>query len=250
MPNITIWNEFLHETEDSEVGRICRLHYPDGIHRQIEAALTPIFPGWNFKCATLCEPQNGLPDEVLNSTDVLVWWGHMAHHKVSDDLVAKIHMRILSGMGLVVLHSGHFSKIFQRVCGSQCELKWREIGEKERVWTIDPFHPIAKGIPETFVIDNTEMYGEPFGIPGDAHVVFMSWYQGGNVFRSGITLQRGAGKVFYFSPGHENLPIYHNDTVIKVIANGVNWVNPPDGVGAPPPCPNEKEPFEKVCGTH
>ena len=246
MPTVTIWNEFLHETEDSDVGRLCRQHYPNGIHSQIEAALKPHFPGWNFRTATLGEPQCGLCDEVIGSTDVLVWWGHMAHHRVPDEIVAKLHMRLLSGMGLVVLHSGHFSKIFQRACGTHCELKWREIGEKERVWTVDPFHPVAKGIPETFAIDETEMYGEPFGIPGDAHVVFMSWYQGGNVFRSGFTLQRGAGKVFYFSPGHETLPIYHNENVIKVIANGVKWVNPESGVGSPPPCPNEKEPYEKV----
>ena len=245
MSKLTIWNEFLHETEDSEIGATCRKHYPDGIHRHLESVLAPSFPGWEIACASLGEPQNGLPDDVLNSTDVLVWWGHMAHNKVPDELVGKIHMRILSGMGLVVLHSGHMSKIFQRVCGTHCELKWREIGEKERVWTVDPFHPIAKGIPESFAIEQTEMYGEPFGVPEDAHIVFMSWYKGGNVFRSGITLRRGAGKIFYFSPGHETLPIYHNENVVKVIANGVNWVNS-CGVNIPPTAPCENVPYEKV----
>jgi len=246
MPTITIWNEFLHELEDSECGRLCRQHYPEGIHVHLKNALAPAFPKWNIRAVSLGEPQNGLPDDVLKTTDILVWWGHMAHHRVPDELVDKIHTRILSGMGLVVLHSGHFSKIFKRVCGTSCALKWREIGEKERVWVVDPFHPVAKDIPETFVIEETEMYGEPFGLPDDAHPVFMSWYEGGNVFRSGITLQRGAGKVFYFSPGHETLPVYHNETVLKIIANGIAWTRHPDGVGPAPTAPHEKEPHEKV----
>ena len=246
MPNITIWNEFIHEQEDSDCGRLCRQHYPNGIHKHLETALAPAFPGWGFRAVSLGEPQNGLPDDVLNSTDVLVWWGHMAHDRVPDYLVDKIHTRILSGMGLVALHSAHFSKIFKRVCGTSCALKWREIGERERVWVVDPFHPIAQGIPETFVVEQTEMYGEPFGLPEDAHPVFMSWYQGGNVFRSGVTLHRGAGKVFYFSPGHESLPIYLNEMVLKVIANGIRWANPECGVGAAPTAPCEKDPYEKV----
>lgn len=248
MPNITIWNEFLHEQEDSDCGRECRKHYPNGIHQHLKAALSPAFEGWNIKAVALGEPQNGLPEAVLNSTDVMVWWGHMAHHRVPDELVEKVHARVLAGMGLIVLHSGHFSKIFKRVCGTSCALKWREIGEKERVWVADPFHPIAKGIPETFVVEQTEMYGEPFGLPADAHPVFMSWYQGGNVFRSGVTLQRDAGKIFYFSPGHETLPIYHNETVLKVIENAIRWANPEGGVGAGLTAPCEEKPQEPVPG--
>ena len=246
MPSITIWNEFVHERSNSDYGSMCRQHYPNGIHRHLAEKLAPALPEARIRTASLDEPANGLPDDVLNSTDVLVWWGHAAHDKVPDDLVDRIHTRILAGMGLVALHSAHMSKIFRRVCGTSCMLRWRD-GGRERVWVVDPMHPIVKGVPETFAIDETEMYGEPFGLPPDAHPVFMSWYEGGNVFRSGVTLNRGAGKVFYFSPGHETFPIYHDANVLKVIANGLRWVSPETPVGANPLpyAVDEQTPYEK-----
>ena len=170
----------------------------------------------------------------------------MAHAQVPDALVDRIQRRIFGGMGLVMLHSGQKSKIFRRMLGTPCTLRWREIGEKERVWICDPGHPIAQGVPETFAIEHTEMYGEPFGIPNDAHVVFLSWYAGGNVFRSGVTLQRGLGRIFYFAPGHETLPIYHHPDVQRVLANGIRWCIPANGVGAAPDCFNEGVPSEPV----
>ncbi len=246
MTQVTIWNEFLHEQADNAGGARCRKHYPKGIHTYLKKVLGGRMENCRFKAVSLDQPENGLPDAVLNKTDVLVWWGHMAHEHVPDALVDRIQRRVLGGMGLVVLHSGHMSKIFRRMLGTPCTLRWREIGEKERVWTCDPAHPIARGVPETFVIEQTEMYGEPFGIPDDAHVVFMSWYAGGNVFRSGVTLQRGMGRIFYFAPGHESLPIYHNPDVQCVIANGIEWCAPVNGVGPAPGCPHEKDPLEPV----
>ncbi|NLB69179.1 MAG: trehalose utilization protein ThuA, partial [Lentisphaerae bacterium] len=219
--NVTIWNEFRHEKMEGEGGDAVRKCYPEGIHEFLRKALAPQMEDCVFNTAWLDQDENGLPDEVLNKTDVLVWWGHIAHGDVSDEIVDKVQERVLGGMGLVVLHSGHLAKVFRRMLGTGCTLRWREIGEKERVWVTDPSHPIAAGVPDSFVVEQTEMYGEPFDIPDDGHVVFMSWYEGGNVFRSGVTFNRGLGKIFYFSPGHESLPIYHNKDVQKVIVNGI-----------------------------
>ena len=198
MIRVTIWNEFRHEKKREDVKAI----YPDGIHMALARGLAA--DDLQIRTAVLDDPEQGLSDEILDSTDVLMWWGHAAHNEVTDENVRRIVAKVQSGMGLVVLHSGHYSKLFKAVCGTSCSLKWREAGERERVWCIEPFHPIAQGVPETFVVPQTEMYGERFDIPGDARVLFMSWYEGGEVFRSGITLERGCGKIFYFSPGHES----------------------------------------------
>ena len=221
---VTIWNEFIHERQQDEIGNLIRSIYPDGLHKALAKNLSS--DDLEIRTATLDEPEQGLPDDVLNSTDVLLWWGHCAHAKVDDSLVDKIQSRIQRGMGLIVLHSGHASKIFKRMMGTQCRLRWREVGEKERVWVVSPGHPIAQGIPETFVIPHTEMYGERFDIPDDGKIVFMSWYEGGNVFRSGVAFQRDSGKIFYFSPGHETFPIYHDPVVVKVIGNAIRWAAP------------------------
>ncbi len=240
---VTIWNENEHERAKGAFGDLIRSFYPNGIHEALKQNLAA--DDLEITAVSLDMPEQGLPDELLNNTDVLLWWGHCAHGKVADALVDKIQHRILSGMGLIVLHSGHYSKIFRRMTGTSCSLRWREVGEKERVWAVDLQHPIAQGVPESFVIPHTEMYGEPFGIPPEAHVVFISWYEGGNVFRSGVTFQRGAGKIFYFSPGHETFPIYNQPEVVKVLGNAVRWAAP-----ALPPqktdCWNQDPPPETV----
>ena len=220
----TIWNEFVHERQTDAVGDLIRSFYPTGIHNALRENLAA--EDLDIAAVSLDMPAQGLPDELLANTDVLVWWGHCAHAQVDDELVSRIQKRILEGMGLIVLHSGHSSKVFRRMTGTSCSLRWREIGERERVWTVDLQHPISRGVPETFVIPHTEMYGEPFGIPEDAHVIFMSWYEGGNVFRSGLTFRRGAGRIFYFSPGHETYPIYHQPEVVRILANAVRWAAP------------------------
>lgn len=221
---VTIWNENVHERAEGDFGNLIRGFYPHGIHNTLKEELSA--DDLEITAVSLDMPEQGLPDDLLNNTDVLMWWGHCAHGQVDDKLVDKIQNRILGGMGLIVMHSGHYSKIFRRMTGTSCSLRWRECGEKERVWTVDMQHPIARGVPDSFVVPNTEMYGEPFGIPEDAHVVFISWYEGGNVFRSGVTFRRGAGKIFYFSPGHETFPIYHNPDVVKVLGNAVRWAAP------------------------
>lgn len=218
MIKVLIWNEFRHERlQDSPVTKI----YPEGIHRAIADGLASY--GFEIGVATLDEPEHGLTDEVLASTDVLVWWGHLAHGDVQDEIVEKVHARILQGMGLIVLHSGHFSKIFQKLMGTSCSLKWRIADEKERLWVVKPSHPIAAGLPEHFELPQEEMYGEHFDIPDPDDLIFVSWFEGGDVFRSGCTFNRGNGRIFYFRPGHESYPTYYDANIIRVIANGVRW---------------------------
>jgi len=217
--NIVVWNENRHEKVNKAVAEI----YPKGIHGEIADFLKQ--DGHHVKTATLDETEHGLTDEVLNETDVLIWWGHLAHDEVKDEVVAKVKQRVLHGMGLIVLHSGHFSKIFKSLMGTSCDLKWREAGEKERLWTIDPTHPITDGIGEYIELPQEEMYGEHFDIPTPDELIFVSWFEGGEVFRSGVTYKRGKGKIFYFRPGHETYPTYRNKDIQTVIKNAVNWVN-------------------------
>lgn len=215
---VTIWNEFIHEKTDPTVTAF----YPDGIHETI-AAYFRNDEEFEVRTATLDQPEHGLTDEVLDNTDVLIWWGHIAHDKVSDEVVTKIQNRVLSGMGLIVLHSSHLSKIFKRLMGTGCTLNWREVHEKSKVWVIDPTHPIAQGVDRCIELDHEEMYGEPFDIPTPDELVFISWFQGGEVFRSGCCYKRGYGKVFYFQPGHETYGAYTNEKILKVISNSVKW---------------------------
>ncbi len=218
---VTVWNEFRHEKTDEEVKRV----YPDGIHRALADFLSAE-EDVQVRTATLDEPEHGLTDAVLQSTDVLTWWGHAAHDEVSDEIVTRVQHRVLEGMGLLVLHSAHFSKIFKALMGTHCSLKWREAGEKERLWCVEPSHPIAAGVGEYIDLPHTEMYGERFDIPAPDELIFISSFEGGEVFRSGCTFQRGLGRIFYFRPGHETYPIYHDEQIIRVIKNAVRWACP------------------------
>jgi len=226
MPQIrvTIWNEYRHEREEERFAKV----YPEGIHGAIAAGLRE-HDGLEVRTATLDEPEHGLSDSVLDATDVLFWWGHKAHGDVADETVVHVHARVLDGMGLVVLHSGHFSKIFKRLMGTSCDLKWRAAGERERLWVVDPGHPIAAGVGEYIDLDHEEMYGEHFDVPPPDALVFVSWFAGGEVFRSGCCYNRGAGKIFYFRPGHESHPTYFNADIRRVLANAARWAAPVAG---------------------
>ena len=221
--NVTVWNEGRHEKTNKKVAKI----YPKGMHGAIAAGLTKILGDQvNVTTATLDDPEQGMPDSLLDKTDVLAWWGHGHHEEVEDDLVTRIQTRVHHGMGLVVLHSGHFSKIFKRLLGTGCGLKWREAAEREILWNVNPGHPITDGIGDHIDLPHVEMYGELFDIPEPDELIFISWFEGGDVFRSGCTFTRGKGRIFYFRPGHETFPLYHNEQVLRVIANGVNYVAP------------------------
>lgn len=217
---VVVWNEYRHEKTNPIVAEL----YPDGIHQAIASFLK--CETRDIATATLDEEEHGLPDHVLFETDVLIWWGHMAHDEVSDEIVEKVYERVLNGMGLIVLHSGHFSKVFKKLMGTSCDLKWRVADEKERLWVLDPSHPITQGIGEYIELEKEEMYGEHFDIPAPDELLFMSWFEGGEVFRSGCTYRRGNGKIFYFRPGHETYPTYHHPDIQRVITNAVEWVKP------------------------
>jgi trehalose utilization protein len=236
--NVTVWNENIHEKSDSIMNEI----YPLGLHNAIATGISQ--DGFVVRTATLDQPEQGLSEEVLNLTDVLIWWGHMGHDKVTDEIVDRVQSRVLKGMGLIVLHSGHFSKIFKKLMGTSCDLKFREADEKERIWVVNPAHPIAEGLGEYFEIEQEEMYGEHFDIPVPDELVLVSWFEGGEVFRSGCTYFRGQGKVFYFRPGHETYPTYHNQDVLRVISNGVRWAAA--GKGATPQYGHKRQSLEEI----
>jgi trehalose utilization protein len=218
---VTVWNEGIHEKLNREVAKL----YPEGMHGVIAGHLNAQ-QGIKARTATLKEPEHGLTDKVLSETDVLIWWGHIAHHEVRDEKVAKVRQRVIQGMGLICLHSAHYSKIFISLMGTSCNLKWREAGEREILWVTKPGHPIVEGIDDHIVLEKTEMYGEHFDIPEPDEQIFISSFAGGEVFRSGCAWQRGAGRIFYFRPGHETYPIFHNPQVLRVITNAVRWAAP------------------------
>jgi trehalose utilization protein len=234
--NVTVWNEYRHEKMNEKVASV----YPQGMHNAIAEGLDV---SGKINIATLDDAEHGLSEEVLNGTDVLIWWGHMAHDEVHNDIVERVYQRVLKGMGLIVLHSGHFSKIFKKLMGTSCDLKWREADEKERIWVVKPGHPIADGIGEYIELPQEEMYGEHFDIPEPDELVMVSWFEGGEIFRSGCCYSRGAGKIFYFRPGHETYPTYYNPQVRKVISNAVKWAAP---VNREYPRYGNAQPLEKI----
>ncbi|MFS0614420.1 ThuA domain-containing protein [Lederbergia ruris] len=215
---VTVWNEYRHEIHNEGVKEI----YPEGIHQCI-ADFIGTDKDIEVVTATLDQEEHGLTNEVLNNTDVLIWWGHLAHEEVADEVVQRIYDRVLDGMGLIALHSAHYSKIFRKLMGTNCILKWREADDNERLWVVNPGHPIVDGVEERIDLENEEMYGEFFDIPEPDELIFVSWFKGGEVFRSGCTFHRGKGKIFYFRPGHETYPTYQNKQIQKVIMNAVRW---------------------------
>jgi len=217
-----VWGENVHEQKNKVVAD----NYPDGMHNQI-AKLLATDSNISVKTTTLQAPEHGCTEAALAETDVLVWWGHAAHGEVKDEVVERVAKHVWQGMGLIVLHSGHFSKIFKRLMGSPCALNWREAGERERLWVINRSHPILAGVGDRIELGHEEMYGEPFLVPEPMETLLVSWFEGGEVFRSGLTWQRGAGRIFYFRPGHETYPTYHDPVVHTVLRNAVHWARNP-----------------------
>lgn len=222
---VTVWHEYRHEKKNPKVAEL----YPKGMHEAIAASLRTA-DDFVVRTATLDEPEHGLGEAVLADTDVLTWWGHMAHGDVKDEIVDRVVTRVLAGMGLIVLHSGHYAKVFRKLMGTTCNLKWREADDREILWVTRPGHPIVEGIDDHFILPREEMYGEFFDIPEPDETVLISTFSGGECFRSGVTYRRGAGKIFYFRPGHETYPSYYDANVLKVIHNGIRWAAPTRGV--------------------
>ena len=232
--NVTIWNEGRHEQRDQDVRDV----YPKGIHGALADYLETL-DGMAVRTATLDDPEHGLPQEVVDSTDVMLWWSHIANDEVSDEVIERVHAAVERGMGLILLHSAVLSRMIRRVLGTSCGITWREDELHERLWVVDPTHPIAAGVDRFFEIPKTEMYGEYFDVPTPDELVFISWFAGGEVFRSGMVWKRGRGRVFYFRPGHETLPIYYQPEVLRVIGNACRYLAPREtatvtGIGSAP----------------
>ncbi len=222
MIRVTVWNEFFHERTEENVKKV----YPNGIHNAIKD-----FLGTNedivVKTATLCDENCGITDELLAETDVMIWWGHVKHGDVPDEIAIKVKEAVLGGMGIIFLHSAHHSKVFKLLMGTTCNLGWRESNDKERLWILDHNHPIMQGIEgRYFELEAEETYSEPFGIPDPDKLLMIGWYNGGEVFRSGCVWHRENGKVFYFQPGHETFPTFYNENVQRIITNAVRWAAP------------------------
>jgi len=220
MIRVLVWNEYYHERISEEIRKV----YPNGIHNTI-ADFLKTEEDLDVKVATMEDPEFGLSQEALDNTDVLIWWAHVRHHEIPDEIVNRVKTRVLGGMGFIPLHSSHYCKPFGALLGTTCSLRWRE-GDRERVWNVNPGHPIAQGVGEYFELEHEEMYGEHFDIPEPDELVFIGWFKGGEVFRSGACFKRGYGKIFYFQPGHEEYPTYYNETVQRVIKNAVHWAAP------------------------
>lgn len=221
---VTVWNENIHERR---IGSRAAEIYPAGMHETIASGLAAeLGAAVEVRTATMAEPEHGLSAEVVQATDVLLWWGHEDHPGIADHVVDRIHDAVLGGMGIIVLHSGHYSKIFKRLMGTSCSLRWRNDADREVLWTVAPRHPIAEGVPVPLVIEAQEMYGEYFDVPPPEELIFISSFSGGEVFRSGATWTRGFGRVFYFSPGDQEYPVYHDAGIRRVLANGVRWAAP------------------------
>lgn len=223
---VTVWNEGVHEETKAYASDIDS-YYPRGIHGAVAEGITERVPTAQVRTVVMRDPEHGLTQAVVDHTDVLLWWGHIAHEDVDDAIVERVHDAVLGGMGLIVLHSGHWSKIFRKLMGTTCSLSWRNIGERETVWTVNPSHPIAAGLPNPFIVPAQEMYGEPFDIPPPDELVFISSFEGGEVFRSGAAYTRGRGRIFYFSPGDQEYPVYNQPEIRQVIGNAVQWAGQP-----------------------
>lgn len=233
MITVTVWNEYIAERESEAVRAI----YPNGIHGCIGGFLAEQ-EDLTVRYATLDMPEQGLSEALLEQTDVLIWWGHRAHDRIGDETVERVKRHVLRGMGLIALHSAHHSRIMKALLGTTLNLHWKH-GEQERLFCVNPSHPIAAGIRDPIFLEKEEMYGEFFDIPKPDDEIFLGWFSGGNVFRSGVTFTRGFGRIFYFQPGHEEYPTYRNPQIRRILLNAVRWAAPNEKLSADYECTAE-----------
>lgn len=220
---------FCEKVDNPEAVKI----YPEGFGKAIADVfgedVTLVTQNWGEDGSKLLD--------VLEDTDVLVWWAHCMHASVSDEVSAAVCDRVRRGMGFIALHSAHLCKPLKGLLGTTCTLKWRESGDNERLWVVAPGHPIVEGIGEYADVEKEEMYGEYFDIPTPDELVLIGWFKGGEVFRGGCVFNRGYGKIFYFNPGHETYPTYRNEKVKRIMRNAAEYVCPKK-IHEPFTCPN------------
>ena len=230
MIRVTVWNEYVHEREYEGIAKV----YPKGIHGCI-ADFLDTDEDITVRCATLDMENQGISEEMLENTDVLIWWAHARHEEITDENVRLMQEAVLGGMGLIALHSAHCSKIMKALMGTTMSLNWRN-NDSETLQCVSPLHPIADGVPSVIDIPHEEMYSEWFDIPKPDDIVFEGTFSKGEKFRSGVTFTRGYGKIFYFQPGHEEYPIYFMPEIQRIITNAVHWVYSPDAPRKLPEC--------------
>ena len=134
MIRVTIWNEYLHEKEEP-----VRHIYPNGIHGCIKEFLETD-EELSIQTATFEMPEHGLTEEVLEQTDVLIFWSHMRQEQFSDEVAKRVCDHVRRGMGLIALHSAHFSKIMKGLLGTSMTLRWKH-DQSERVFCTAPSVP-------------------------------------------------------------------------------------------------------------
>lgn len=242
MIRVTVWTENYHEAVRKQENVLSV--YPNGIHSCIADFLKEEF---TVRTANLFNAQGernenaGLTKELLEETDVLLWWAHCSHQEVPDEAAHMVADAVRRGMGILFLHSAHLCKPMRFLLGTSGTLHWREDGDSERLWVVNPYHPIAQGLGEYVKIPNVETYSEPFGIPEPDQLVFIGAYSGGEVFRSGCCWQRENGRIFYFQPGHETFPIYYMPEIQLIIKNAIRWAYNPCRI-AELSCPHVTKP--------
>ena len=230
MIRVTVWNEYVHEREYEGIAKV----YPKGIHGCI-ADFLDTDEEIAVRCATLDMEDQGISEEMLRNTDVLIWWAHARHEDITDENVRLIREAVLGGMGLIALHSAHYSKIMKALMGTTMSLNWRN-NDSEMLQCVMPLHPIADGVPAVINIPHEEMYSEWFDIPKPDDIVFEGTFSRGEKFRSGVTFTRGYGRIFYFQPGHEEYPIYFMPEIQRIITNAVHWAYSPESPRKLPEC--------------
>jgi trehalose utilization protein len=223
---VTVWSEGIDPNLEPKAVAL----YPNDINTYIASFLEGSHE-FEVKVRSLSQPENGLSQEIIDNTDVLIWWSHLYDDEVDDNVVERVVNAVLNGMGFLILHASMGSKPAKRLLGESSNVgKYREIGEKERVWVVNRSHPVVEGMEkEYFEILKSEMYGEPYGMPTPDDTIFISWFEGGEVLRSGVSWHKGSGRIFFFAPGHEEFPVYYNKEVQKVITNIVRWLKPVKG---------------------
>jgi hypothetical protein len=85
MLRVPVGGENLHE-QRQKPGVV--LNYPRGMHTTIAEGIKQLLGELALvHTATFDQPEHGLTEDVLTTTDVLTWWGHVGHALVDTPLL-------------------------------------------------------------------------------------------------------------------------------------------------------------------
>lgn len=275
--HVLVWDEQQPEQKQA---------YGDKFLGETIAAHLSTLPGLTVTSVALSSDEQGLDEQTLDRTDVLIMWAHKRSRDLDDARVERVVSRVQAGrLGLVALHSAHWTKPFVRLMQERAKSDalgqipaaeratahwtyldtnplyqgvkpdtplspalektddgwrltlprcvfpaWRADGAPSHMTTLLPSHPLARTLPATWDVPQTEMYGGTFHVPKPDAVVFSeSWDKGETFAYSGATWTVGKGTVVYFRPGHETFPVYTLPQPLQVVENAVRWI----AAGAP-----------------